>query len=67
MDHNSLKKVSHPPYSPDFAPSDFCLFGHVKHQLQGHEFTEVAELVSAVSEILHQIPIDTLVDVLTTR
>jgi transposase len=23
MDHNSLKRAPHPPYSPDLAPSDF--------------------------------------------
>jgi histone-lysine N-methyltransferase SETMAR len=63
MDYNELKRVLHPPYSPDLAPSAFYLFGHVKHQLQGHEFTEGAELVSAISEILTQIPTDTLVDV----
>jgi hypothetical protein len=63
MDHNSLKRAPHPPYSPDLAPSDFYLFGYIKHQLQGHEFTEGTELVSAISEILNQIPINTLVDV----
>jgi hypothetical protein len=63
MDHNSLKRAGHPPYSPDIAPSNFCLFGYIKHQLQGHEFTEEAELISAISEILNQIPTDTLVNI----
>jgi histone-lysine N-methyltransferase SETMAR len=63
MDHNSLKRASHPPYSPDLAPSDFYLFGYVKHQLQRHKFTEGAESVSTISEILNQIPTNTLVDV----
>jgi hypothetical protein len=53
IDHNSLKRAPHPPYSPDFGPSDFYLFGSVKHQLQKYEFTEAAEFVSAVSEILN--------------
>jgi hypothetical protein len=66
MDHNSLKRVPHPPSSSDLAPSDFYLFGYVKHQLQGHEFTEGAKLVSAIFEILNQIPTDTSVDILTT-
>jgi histone-lysine N-methyltransferase SETMAR len=65
MDHNSIKRAPHSPYSPDLAPSEFYLFVYVKHQLQGHEFTEQAELVSAISEILNQIPIDTLIDALT--
>jgi hypothetical protein len=65
MDHNSKKRAPHLSYSPDIAPSDFYLFGYVKHQLQGHEFTKRAEIVSVISEILNQIPIDTLIDVLT--
>jgi hypothetical protein len=64
MNHNSLKRALHPPYSPDLAPFDFYLFGYVKDQLQGSEFTEGAELVLPGSEILNQIPTDTLVDVL---
>jgi hypothetical protein len=63
MAHNSLKRAPHPPYSPDLTPSDFYLFVSVKQQFQGHEFTEGAELVSAISEFLNQIPTDTLVDV----
>jgi hypothetical protein len=60
---NPLKRASHPPYSPDLAPSDFSLFEYIEHQLQGHEFTEGAELVSAISAILNQIPADTSVHV----
>jgi hypothetical protein len=63
MDHNSLKRAAHPPYSPDLAAPDFYLFGYVKHQLQGHEVTEGTELVSPISEILNQTPTDTLADV----
>jgi hypothetical protein len=66
MDHNSLKRAPHPPYLLDLAPSEFYLFGYVKHQLQGREFTEGGELVSARSEILNQIPTDILADVFTT-
>jgi hypothetical protein len=63
MDDNSLKRGYHPPYLHDLAPSDFYLFGYVKHQLQGHKFTEGAELVSTISEFSNQIPTDALVDV----
>jgi hypothetical protein len=45
MDHNSLKMAAHSPYPPGIAPSNFYLFGHIKQQLQGYEFTEGAELV----------------------
>jgi hypothetical protein len=33
MDHNSLKRSPHSPCSADLEPSDFYLFGDVKHQL----------------------------------
>jgi histone-lysine N-methyltransferase SETMAR len=32
---NGLWLTPHPPYSPDLAPSDFFLFGHVKEHLEG--------------------------------
>jgi hypothetical protein len=62
MNYNSLKRAPRPTYSPDLAPSDFYIFGYVKHKLQGHEFTEGAGPVSAISEMLNQIPTNTLVD-----
>jgi hypothetical protein len=64
LDHNSLKKASHRHSSPDLPASDFYLFGHVRYQLQGHEYTKGAELVSVISEMFNQIPTDTFVDVL---
>jgi hypothetical protein len=67
VNHSSLKRAPRPPYSPDLALSDFYLFGYVKHQLQGHEFTEGTEFVSAISRILNQIPTYTLVDVFDDR
>jgi hypothetical protein len=63
MDQNSLTRAPHSPYSNDRAPSDFYLFGYVKHQLHGHGFTERAELVSVISEKLNQNPTDPFVDV----
>jgi hypothetical protein len=60
MDHNSLKRAPHPPYSLDITPSGFYLFRYLKHHFQGHEFTEGAELVSDTSNILNQMPTDTL-------
>jgi hypothetical protein len=43
MNHNSLKRAPHSPDLPDLALSDFYLFGYIKHQLQGHEFTKGVE------------------------
>jgi hypothetical protein len=38
LEDNNLKNAPHAPYSPDFAPSDFFLFGHVKRLPQGTGF-----------------------------
>jgi hypothetical protein len=43
-----MKKTPHPPDSPDLAPSDFYLFGHVKHCLAGAFFADAGELFQAV-------------------
>ena len=36
--------LPHPPYSPDLAPSDFHLFGPMKHYLGGKHFTDDEEV-----------------------
>jgi hypothetical protein len=33
---NGWELLSHPPYSPDLAPSDYLLFGTLKDHLRGH-------------------------------
>jgi len=33
-----FEQLSHPPYSPDLAPSDFYLFRHLKQHLRGTRF-----------------------------
>jgi len=35
--------VSHPPYSPDLAPSDFWLFPKLKETLKGQYFSSDAK------------------------
>jgi histone-lysine N-methyltransferase SETMAR len=42
---NQLLHVSHPPYSPDLAPSDFWLFGRIKTGFVGRRFAEPDELL----------------------
>jgi hypothetical protein len=41
-----------PPYSPDLAPSDFYLFGHVKGLLRGESFEAGERLLSAIEGIV---------------
>jgi histone-lysine N-methyltransferase SETMAR len=36
--------LPHPPYSPDLAPSDYCLFSDLQRHLQGKEFQTVDEV-----------------------
>ena len=47
-----IKIVSHPPYSPDLAPCDFCLFP----KLRGYHYETSEEMKEAVTKV-----IDTLI------
>jgi hypothetical protein len=47
--------VPHPPYSPDLAPSDFWLFGHVKTSLVSQTFDESGQLPEEITEFLYEI------------
>jgi transposase len=40
--------LEHPPYSLDFAPSDFCLFPKLKLFLAGQRFSSNQEATAAV-------------------
>jgi histone-lysine N-methyltransferase SETMAR len=40
--------LEHPPYSPDLAPSDFCLFPKLKLFLAGQRFSSIQEAIAAV-------------------
>lgn len=45
---NNLEVVSHAPYSPDLAPSDFWLFPTMEDTLRGRTFTSHAAIASAI-------------------
>jgi histone-lysine N-methyltransferase SETMAR len=55
-----LEMAPHLPYSPDLAPSDFFLFGHVKHVLDGAEFPSEETLLAAIQRVLSDLTGDTL-------
>jgi histone-lysine N-methyltransferase SETMAR len=59
---NRLRLDVHPPYSADLAPSDFFLFGHPKHCLQGSLLSSREELLAAIHEIVWAIPQPSLED-----
>jgi hypothetical protein len=55
LTHNPLKRLPHPPYSPDISPSDFYLFGQVKGTLIGQEIPDEINLLDAVTEFSNEI------------
>ena len=42
--------LSHPPYSPDLAPTDFKLFRSMQNSLRGKEFRSVEEVEEFIRE-----------------
>jgi histone-lysine N-methyltransferase SETMAR len=46
--------LSHPPYSPDLAPSDYHLFLSLGSQLDGQKFTEEEQLRRTLEEFFAQ-------------
>jgi hypothetical protein len=44
-----------PPYSPDLATCDFCLFQKVMTALKGHHFESTQDIQRAVTQVLNDI------------
>jgi histone-lysine N-methyltransferase SETMAR len=57
---NHLEMAPHLPYSPDLIPSDFFLFGYVKHVLDETEFPSEETLLAAIQRVLSDLKGDTL-------
>ena len=47
-----IKTVPHPPYCPNIAPSDFCLFP----KLRGCHYETIEEMKEAVTEVIDTLP-----------
>jgi hypothetical protein len=45
---SASNSAPHSPDSPDLAPSDFFLFGHIKRMMQVTEFQTAEELLEVV-------------------
>jgi histone-lysine N-methyltransferase SETMAR len=58
-----LKRMQHPPYSPDLAPCNFFFFGHVKGKLVGKQYEMPENLVSEMRNIIEGIRLDVLKNV----
>ena len=48
----AIKTVRHPPYSPDVAPCDFCLFPKLKEKLRGCRYETIEEMKEAVTKVI---------------
>jgi histone-lysine N-methyltransferase SETMAR len=51
----TLHKLTHPPYSPDLAPSDFYLLGRLKSDLQGMRFAANDAVIQTVQEWIRRL------------
>ena len=66
MSDSNIEPLQHPPYSPDFAISDFFLFPTVKDHLRGRKFESREELGTAITEALRTVTHDGLQHVFCT-
>jgi transposase len=55
IEASGMKQAPHPPYSPDLALSDFCLFGYLKDRLQGQHFEDEDQLFDAIMALTETI------------
>lgn len=55
LEDQGVKKIRHPPYSPDLAPCDFWLNDYIKRNLENQE--DENALFNAVTKITRDIPI----------
>jgi histone-lysine N-methyltransferase SETMAR len=51
---NHISRVPQPAYSPDLAPSDFWLFGHLKNSRAARMFDDPEELLNAITSVLEK-------------
>jgi transposase len=51
VDVPRFKRTPQPSYSPDIAPSDFCLFGWLKTQFERREYNGEDKLYEVMDEI----------------
>jgi histone-lysine N-methyltransferase SETMAR len=52
---NPIIRVPHPLYSPELAPSDFWLFGHMNVALGGQRFPGPEDLLVGIHEFLSEV------------
>jgi histone-lysine N-methyltransferase SETMAR len=45
-----FRELSHPPYSPDLAPSHYCVFSNLKKCMRGKRYSSDNELISTCNQ-----------------
>ena len=50
-----IKTVPQPPYSPDLAHRDFCLFPKLKEKLRGCRYETIEEMKEAVTKVIDKL------------
>jgi hypothetical protein len=50
-----MNQISHPSYPSDIDPSDFFLFGDLKHKLQGCSYDSADELFSTMTNLMENL------------
>ena len=50
-----IKTVPHPPYNPNLAPCDFCLFPKLKEKLIGCRYETIEEIKEAVTKVIDRL------------
>jgi hypothetical protein len=58
--------MPHPAYIPDFAPSDFFLFGYIKRQFTEYNIPDRQSLKNAITRIFDKIGQETLIAIFET-
>ena len=53
---NNMTVIPHPPYSPNLAPCDFCLFPKLKLWMKGQRFDTIEEVQEELQRVLDTIP-----------
>jgi hypothetical protein len=61
-----IQRILHPAYSPDFAPSDFFLFGYLKRKLTEYDIPDRQNLTSVITQIFDEIGPETVMAVFET-
>jgi histone-lysine N-methyltransferase SETMAR len=59
-----FRVMPHPPFSPDFAPSDFYLFGRVKLALKGMQNASAEETTLKFEKVLQDITLQERLNVM---